>query len=726
MYESIVSALQCGRRGCACGRWRGDGNLHCPNKAAHAHGDADPGLTTTIKGDKILFDCKKGCASSTVLSVLHTMNLWPPPKDDPMPAAARRTNRPRKLVAEWPYKDASGATVALKARFDFTDAEGGKTYLWKRAGGNTYGGLAGMAMEDMPLYNLEGVLESPAETIYFVEGEKAADACIEHGLVAVSLGGGAGQTAFGRTLEPLRGRDVVLWPDNDDAGYALMTRLASELPKARFLRLPDWIESKGDAFDFFADSRGTVQLIADLIETREPRVRWEDDGETLAIDVYTAKGDVQFYFNDWTIRQNVVEPNVLTRVGGQQGDEYEVPARVNFRSMSQCEAYRRLLDNFFGKDWDWTKLTTRIFRLAENTYNAAEQSVDLAEIRPDYTSLWLVEDLIPEGQPTILFAAGGAGKTSVVMDLIVSICYEAVWLGHAANPPAAITYLDYESGPQSITRRYWRALEGHGRTPETGIFHYVKAKGRPLTSMVHTLKAQIKRTGSQLLIVDSAATACGGKPEDSDVALAMFRAIEQLKITTIIITHINRQGDKYQPFGSAFWHNEARATYYLEAVNRRHDRDDRRFIDLVMYPRKMNDDVLPKLIPLSIEFTGARGPIRVIDGADTTAGRVAEEPQTQAEAVRRALEDAEQEQLRPTVEWLVKHIEEQWPAVQISAQRVGNILRDFVRRRAVGVGRTASTGRAKVYWLLDDPEPGDDGTGQQAFEDNGDEEGLIE
>ena len=65
--------------------------------------------------------------------------------------------------------------------------------------------------------------------LLFVEGEKAADACINHGLQAVTNAGGAHQKEFGPGLVALRGRDVVLWPDNDDDGRALMDRLAPKL-----------------------------------------------------------------------------------------------------------------------------------------------------------------------------------------------------------------------------------------------------------------------------------------------------------------------------------------------------------------------------------------------------------------------------------------------------------------------------------------------------------------
>ena len=231
MFETLVRALQCGRRGCACQRWAGNGNLHCPVKSGHAHGDADPGLTTKVGGttargaERIVFHCQKGCSADSVISELRGMNLWPPPNEEP-PAATPDRERPRKLVKEWPYRSADGHVIAYKARFEYQDRDNGKTFLWRREGTRQYGGLQGISMEQMPPYNLEGVLGELGEPVYIVEGEKAADACIDHGLVAISFGGGANQQRFG-DLDYLHLRDVILWPDNDDVGYALMARLAA-------------------------------------------------------------------------------------------------------------------------------------------------------------------------------------------------------------------------------------------------------------------------------------------------------------------------------------------------------------------------------------------------------------------------------------------------------------------------------------------------------------------
>ncbi len=724
MFEELVRALQCGKPRCECARWHGTGNLHCAVKVAHKSGDAHPSLTVTVAGDRITWNCKSGCSQADVREALTELRVWPPPKEAAPAARPGERERPRRLVAEYPYKDGLGTVIAYKGRFEYGDAEGGKTFLWRREGSDRWGGLQGIAMEELPLYNLEGVLDPDAasEIVYFVEGEKAADACIEHGLVAVSLGGGANQQQFGHALDQLLKRDVVLWPDNDEPGYALMARLAAALPRARFLKLPDWMPPKGDAYDFFADreKRGGVALIAELVQHREPKVTWDAEEQRATVEIWQPEGAVMFSFNDWHLGPNKIEVNCRTSIGGMQDEEHETENRVNLLSLSDKDRYRLLLDKFFtdrlpGKN-RWTVLFERAARLANNTYSTAARSVDLADIRPDYTALYRLEGIIPEGVITTFFAPGGAGKTNIVMDIAVGLSYEAVWLGRPGTP-GVVLYVDYEGDAQSITRRYWRILQGHDKTPDAAAFHYWPARGRPFANIVQAVKAEMKRVGADILIIDSAGPACGGKPEDSDAALGMFNAIHELHCTTLLITHVNRQGDKFSPFGSSYWRNETRALWYVEQVGHRREANDLRYIDLVAYNRKMNDDDEKRPIPISIEFDGATGPIRVRDGTGTAAETSANEPHTQTAAVLRAIDDATQQRLRPTTAWIVDQVAGRWPEHRVSVSRARTVLSDLKKRGIVGSGKTPETGKDSVWWIVTADEPPEADAQERFFDD---------
>ncbi len=72
-----------------------------------------------------------------------------------------------------------------------------------------------------PLYRLHHLAARPDDPVFICEGEWCADHLAELGILATTSGGAdsAGRTDW----NPLRGRTVTIWPDNDEAGgrYAL-------------------------------------------------------------------------------------------------------------------------------------------------------------------------------------------------------------------------------------------------------------------------------------------------------------------------------------------------------------------------------------------------------------------------------------------------------------------------------------------------------------------------
>lgn len=79
-----------------------------------------------------------------------------------------------------------------------------------------------------PLYNLDRIASDPEAQVWFVEGEKCADALTDLGFLATTTFGGC--KAWAKTnLSPLKGRNVVIWPDNDKPGEIYANTLESTL-----------------------------------------------------------------------------------------------------------------------------------------------------------------------------------------------------------------------------------------------------------------------------------------------------------------------------------------------------------------------------------------------------------------------------------------------------------------------------------------------------------------
>ncbi|MEL0022035.1 MAG: AAA family ATPase, partial [Rickettsiales bacterium] len=144
---------------------------------------------------------------------------------------------------QYQYLDRDGNIIATVRRYN---TENGKTF-------RVWDAVAGKAQQPTPkpLYNIPGILD--ADEIVFVEGEKAADAVIAAGFVATSLMSGGNSRLDKTDFSPIAGKNVLLWPDNDDVGGVWLKGLLDHLPtlgcSVRALKPPPWLPQKGDAAD---------------------------------------------------------------------------------------------------------------------------------------------------------------------------------------------------------------------------------------------------------------------------------------------------------------------------------------------------------------------------------------------------------------------------------------------------------------------------------------------
>lgn len=161
----------------------------------------------------------------------------------------------RQIVATYDYRDANGALLFQVARFelkDFRQRRLDKSGGWIR-------NLKGI--ERVP-YRLPELLAAPDATVYLPEGEKDVDALRALGLVATCNPDGAGKWTIAMSRH-LRGRNVVLLPDNDDAGEKHARDVARKLQgipaSVGIVRLPN-LPPKGDVSDWFA-AGGTREML---------------------------------------------------------------------------------------------------------------------------------------------------------------------------------------------------------------------------------------------------------------------------------------------------------------------------------------------------------------------------------------------------------------------------------------------------------------------------------
>lgn len=229
-------------RGLPKGRKSGNGYVAC----CPAHDDQDPSLSLRDADGKVLVRCHAGCAQEAVIAALKGMGAWPEPEQ----------HHGRRIVAEYNYTDEQGELLYQVVRFE------PKGFFQRRPNG-----AGGWILEKHPrqvLYHLREVLENPI--VFVVEGERDCETLRSHGFVATTNAGGANAPWLPQFTAALAGREVILIPDRDAAGYARVKRIARALlrkvPRLVYLELEgDGIK---DSTDWFNAGHSELELIAQL------------------------------------------------------------------------------------------------------------------------------------------------------------------------------------------------------------------------------------------------------------------------------------------------------------------------------------------------------------------------------------------------------------------------------------------------------------------------------
>ncbi|KAB0526890.1 DUF927 domain-containing protein [Pseudomonas brassicacearum] len=150
------------------------------------------------------------------------------------PAKHRQHGAPSKV---WIYRDAQGQPLMALYRFDLGPDEDGKprkvfaplTWCQRADGQTTQWRWQGLP-DPRPLLRLDELSQRLDAQVVLCEGEKAADAAAELMPSYVATCWPNGSHSWHKAdLTPLKGRSVLLWPDNDSSGQSCMEAVAEKL-----------------------------------------------------------------------------------------------------------------------------------------------------------------------------------------------------------------------------------------------------------------------------------------------------------------------------------------------------------------------------------------------------------------------------------------------------------------------------------------------------------------
>ena len=211
---------------------------------------------------------------------------------------------------------------------------------------------------------------------------------------------------------------------------------------------------------------------------------------------------------------------------------------------------------------------------------------------------WRLRPIIEEVDPTLIYGFGGGGKSymAAYMSTLIS---EAFPTEGFDVEPGDILYLDYESNKVSFARRIHKIHNGLGLEQQSTI-HYRRC-AQPLTHDIHEVQRIVLERGIQMVVVDTAAPACGGEPETAKNAIQFFSALRSLSIPALVLAHKSKVTGAQGPFGSAFWWNNPRNVFLVKSE----PSSDPDIVHLGIFHEKANEGRLQPPIGLRLEFTSS-------------------------------------------------------------------------------------------------------------------------
>lgn len=287
---------------------------------------------------------------------------------------------------------------------------------------------------------------------------------------------------------------------------------------------------------------------------------------------------------------------ILVRSGLPGSDKHVHMGKLNLTSTQARDRLAKTLEKRIDS-LDWYSILEQACVLTLSRYREGEP-IEAIGHEPDSMELkYRLHPLLEEGEPTIIFAPGGSGKSYLAdyIAVLVQYNYPGVrdWIPETGN----VLYLDWEASKGVHQRRIWAIKTGLGITDGTPILY--RFCSQPLVTDIIEIQRHVLESEAKLVIIDSQIAACSGDVEKAETASSYFNALRSLRCTTLTLDHVpkNSEGGK-MPYGSVVKWNRARSIFEL----RNQQEPGENTMELGLYHRKHNEGRLLKPIGIRVQF----------------------------------------------------------------------------------------------------------------------------
>jgi hypothetical protein len=573
------------------------------------HQDRKASLSISIGNDgRLLLHCHAGCDLNHVLQSagLETKDLFPVNGN----VYNLRDVSKSRIVATYDYATPDGQLSYQVVRYEPKDfrqrrPDGRGGWIWKIDG-----------LKRLP-YNLPELLNSDYPLV--VEGEKDVNNLRKIGMVATCNPGGALKWTAELDQYFRSDQHVTILPDNDKPGQdhaeLVATHLHGKVASVKILGL-NGLPEKGDVSDWLR-GRDPTAAAEELCRLSEAAPEWkpkEKDNRT-SVHQFEQMADDRF-------RLTIPDTAVILEIDRLRRDHHELIGelcvRCNLPGMTTYDGALSIADFNISsararneratllskrsnvKNIDFSGYIEEFCQKVLAAERAGQPAVDLRQIaRPSPDDVIKVEGItLPRRHQSIIFGDGGAAKS-----------YAGLFLaGSLAEQGLIVALFDWELAGEDHRDRLERLFGEY--MPR---IWYARCE-RALVYEVDRLRRIVRENAVDYAIFDSIAFACDGPPESAEIAGRYFRAVRQIGVGSLHIAHITKgEGGEEKPFGSVFWHNGARATWFAKIAG---SSPDGQTLSLGLFQKKSNLGGLSRPAGFQIYFGNDRTYFKRLDPAE--------------------------------------------------------------------------------------------------------------
>nr|BAR35250.1 unnamed protein product [uncultured Mediterranean phage uvMED] len=355
--------------------------------------------------------------------------------------------------------------------------------------------------------------------VFIVEGELCCDKLWEIGVPAVTFLGGSGQyRANGDYTTLFRGCRVVLCPDRDEPGIALMKEVAADNPGAQFLY------AEPDSFEWENLPQNGGYDVGD----------WIDDGadEELILRSIVAKDRHEGKDGKPSYEEIIA---TLERMVGLYGNDNS--ARIAYETQEWLNSHGiKMPGNVVDKILNEAR--TRITGKEEMEVLDAKRIALSGDTRK-----WTIAGILPESSVMLLAAAPGTGKSTMLYNWALHVATGRPWSNRRCQKGKVLIIQCDEPVVDAAEK-----LDIIGFGEDELDFDNVGFVETWRFDKVPQLLERIKKDRPQLIVIDSLTSCLAGMDVDlirSDAGNCIYELRDianQYGCSIVILHHLNKSG----------------------------------------------------------------------------------------------------------------------------------------------------------------------------------------